>query len=156
MHALRAKGCLVSGIDLSPGAVSSARAKGLEVLHGDVDMFETDAAIGSLLTARYDTVIFSKCLSHLRSRNVLMPALNTDCILINQRNRSHWKEVVRRLAGRPSAARDNGPYLNPSGEEIPQKSLGDLRRWGESYGFASKVLLGSALRSKDAVIMLYR
>jgi SAM-dependent methyltransferase len=98
---LRDKGCRVYGIDIAPGAIRLARAKGLDVMLGDADAFGENRAIRDLLFAPYDVVIFSKSLQHLREKNAIMARLRTKRIFVHQRNRDHWRV---RLFGNAGAA----------------------------------------------------
>jgi methionine biosynthesis protein MetW len=147
---LQDKGCRVSGIDIAPGAIRLARAKGLDVMLGDADAFGENRAIRDLLFAPYDIVIFSKSLQHLREKNAIMAGLRTKRIFVHQRNRDHWRV---RLFGNAGAARDEMlPYRDASGHVVKIGSNAALRRWGESFGYSSRVLSGNFLRGKDAVI----
>jgi SAM-dependent methyltransferase len=157
LAALEKKGCKTRGIDIAPAAVKVARAKNLDVVLGDVDTFETDPAIGALMLAEYDVVIFSKCLPYLKRKNELMKALRTKMVIVNQRNPSHWRARLRRWRGVVSeGAIEDLPYITADGHVMPQTSMSALRQWGESYGFRSKVLLGNFFRSRDAVTLFYR
>ena len=151
--ALQAKGCTVRGIDLAPAAVSIARSKGLDVIVGDVDDFERDEAIGKLLTAEYDAVIFSKCLMYLKNKNKLMRRLRTQSVCIIQTNPSYWKHVFRRLFGSARTELfERLPYLTPDGNAVDPDSLSELMQWVKSHGFDSEVLVGSFFRSRDLVL----
>lgn len=150
IKALSENGCQVAGIDIAPGAVSLARAKGLDVILGDADAFEDNRTVRDLLFAPYDVVIFSKSLQHLREKNAIMARLRTKRIFVHQRNRDHWRV---KLFGNAGASRDEMlPYLDASGNFVKIGSNAALRRWGESYGYSSRVLSGSFLRGTDALI----
>lgn len=147
---LRDKGCRVYGIDIAPGAIRLARAKGLDVMLGDADAFEENGAVQDLLFAPYDVVIFSKSLQHLREKNAIMAGLRTKRIFVHQRNLDHWRV---KLFGNAGAAREEMmPYRDASGHVVKIGSNAALRRWGESFGYSSRVISGNFLRGKDAVI----
>lgn len=157
MKALEAKGCTTRGIDIAPSAIALAKSKGLDVMLGDVDSFQDDPAIREFMLADYDAVIFSKCLGYLKRKNELMKALRTRMVVVNQGNPGYWRARLKKLRGED---RDHGfddlPYIAADGRVVAQNSLRDLREWGESYGFKSKVLLGNVFRSRDAVTLFYR
>ncbi|MEP6662192.1 MAG: methionine biosynthesis protein MetW [Verrucomicrobiota bacterium] len=69
LQGVLAKDCSGRGIDLSLPATHAAREKGLDIVQGDVDAYEREAAVRELLFARYDVVIFSKCLMYLTCDN---------------------------------------------------------------------------------------
>lgn len=153
IKALSENGCRVAGIDIAPGAVSLARAKGLDVMQGDIDAFEHTAEIRELLFAPYDVVIFSKSLQHLREKNAIMARLNVKRVFVHQRNRDHWRARLNRLLGNGENLLDKMlPYRDPGGAVLDIDSNAALRRWGESYGYSSRMLSGSFLRGKDALI----
>jgi methionine biosynthesis protein MetW len=157
MQALEAKGCKTRGIDIAPGAIKHAEEKKLDVLLGDADSFESDPKIRDFVLTEYDAVIFSKCLNYLKRKNELMKALRTKTMIVNQRNPSHWRARLAQLRGTAEeSVIEDLPYVSADGRTIPQTSLRALREWGESYGFKSKVLLGSFFRSADAVTLFYR
>lgn len=157
MQALEAKGCRASGIDIAPGAIEHAKAKGLDAMLGDADSFSADPAVRAVMLAEYDAVIFSKSLAYLKNKNDLMKNLNTKTVIVNQRNPSYWRAVVARLKGKSAeSVIEELPYIAADGQKIPQTSLRALRMWGESYGFKSKILLGNFFRSADAVTLFYR
>ena len=149
MAALKEKGCDCVGIDLAPGAVKLARSKGLNVHLGDVDSFEENAAVSSILFAEYDVVIFSKCLMYLRNRNALMRKLRTGKILINQVNPYYWRFWIGHFPGDWV-----GQYLTANGQEIQINSPRALMEWGASYGYRARRLHGGWLRGRDMVIVL--
>jgi 2-polyprenyl-3-methyl-5-hydroxy-6-metoxy-1,4-benzoquinol methylase len=154
MAALSTKGCRVSGVDLSPAAVSLVRNKGLEAVVGDVDAFEQDDQMRALLVAEYDAVIFSKCLEYLKNKNRLLPLLKTRKIFIIQRNARYWKFLLRRMFG---SERDSSfevlPYVTSDGTVVDGSCADGLSRWIGSYGFTSRVILGNMFRSRDLVLM---
>ena len=157
LQTLAAKGCRVRGVDIAPGAVALAKAKGLNVTLADADRFTSDSSVEKILLADYDFVIFSKCLAYLKNKNALMRALNTRNVIVNQRNPSYWRSKLSNIRGTaPESIIENLPYVSAEGLSIPQTSLCALREWGESYGFKSRVLLGNFFRSRDAVTLFYR
>ncbi|MBY0532212.1 MAG: methionine biosynthesis protein MetW [Xanthobacteraceae bacterium] len=157
MQSLEAKGCKIRGIDIAPGAIEHAKAKNLDAIVGDADTFESDPKIRDFMLAEYDAVIFSKSLVYLKRKNELMKALRTQTLIVNQRNPSYWRAVLKRMRGTDGGSVvEELPYIAADGRKIPQSSLRALREWGESYGYKSKVLLGNFFRSRDAVTLFYR
>jgi methionine biosynthesis protein MetW len=157
LKALEAKGCTTRGIDIAPAAVKIAQAKGLDVILGDADKFQTDQRIREFMLAEYDAVIFSKCLGYLKRKNELMKSLRTKMIVINQRNPGYWKARLAKWRGvERTPPLEDLPYMSADSRLIKQESLRDLREWGESYGFRSRVVLGNFFRSRDAVTVFYR
>ncbi len=155
--ALRERGCVVRGIDLAPGAVALARAKGLDVMGGDVDSYESSPDIRSLLLDTYDAIILSKCLVYLKCKNNLLPQLRAKSIYVVQSNPAHWKFLCRRWVLRDSAhLEDKLPYVTAEGNIINSHSLNGLSRWAASYGYKSRILTGKWIRGRDRVTVLER
>lgn len=150
MASLEDKQCTCTGIDISPGAFAASRARGLDVLCGDVDSFDSEPEISELLFADYDAVIFSKCLMYLKRKNELLGRLRTKQITVCQENPIRWKNIVRR-AFRPREDFERLPYVTADGRRINEFSLSGLREWGASYGYSMRVLHGSFFRSRDMV-----
>jgi SAM-dependent methyltransferase len=149
MATLQEKGCHCVGIDLAPGAVRLAMSKGLQVHLGDIDAFDSDENVRSVLFAEYDAVIFSKCLMYLRRKNEILRALRTKAVLINQANPFYWKYLVGMIE-----RSDIGSYLTADQQEVVVNTPWALMRWGESYGYNARRLHGGWLRGRDMVISL--
>lgn len=149
MVALKEKGCDCTGIDLAPGAVKLAQSKGLNARLGDVDAFEEDEAVGRLMLAEYDVVVFSKCLMYLRNRNSLFSRLRAGHVLINQINPYYWRFWLGKFPGDYV-----GEYRTAQGKEVVINSPGALMEWGASYGYEPRRLEGGWLRGRDMVIAL--
>jgi hypothetical protein len=156
MAALRESGCDCYGIDRNAQAVALCVSKGLAAIAGDVDAFDTDPEVRALFSRQYDVVIFSKCLMYLARKNELMRALRARHIFINQLNPDQWKYRLAKSFGLAPKETNRLPYKTADGEEIEISSRAMLRRWGESYGYYSRVVLGSTFRSHDTIIHLWR
>lgn len=60
---LRARGCDVVGVEADPEAAAAARARGIEVVEGDLE----DPAVLSVLPGDRDRILFGDVLEHLRA-----------------------------------------------------------------------------------------
>ncbi len=160
LYAATLKGCRGRGIELSAPGVQAAQQKGLDVLRGDVDLFEKDPAVRELLFARYDVAIFSKCLMYLKRKNEMMRHLNTDAIIIFQANPCYtrrrftafWKNLFRRIFDKCDLGSNHSeealPYCFKNGEEIKINSPHALAAWAASYGYVhSELLYGGSKKS---------
>src|SRR5262249_30085269 len=143
MVGLREKGCHVRGIDLSPGAVESSRAKGFEVIEGNVDDFETNPLIRDFMFRPADVVVCSKCLNYRREKNALMKQRKAKTVLIHQNNPGYWRARLREKFGRgdPQYFEDL-PYIAANGNSIQRADANGIKQWGESFGYHGNFVRG--------------
>lgn len=154
LEALRAKGCTVAGVDLSPGAVEMSRAKGLDVVQGNCDQFDSDPAMIEILARKPDYLVFSKCLVYLTRKHEIFQAFSGKGIYVYQSNQSWWRRVLRpdiNVLGYGEAV-----YRLADGRIIDINSMRALQYWGESFGFRSRVLPKLHWLRKNAVVVYER
>ena len=152
--ALRNKGCTVTGFDLAPAAIALARSKGIQAFQADADAFDTDPSVRDMLFADLDVIVFSKCLMYLRRKNEFLPLLRAPRILAIQTDPLRWKTRFRRWRGDYDPPEN--PYITAEGETIDEHTFSGLRKWGESYGYRTRVIFGGFFGTRDAVIELLR
>jgi methionine biosynthesis protein MetW len=152
MVALREKGCKCIGVDISSAAVRLSKSKGLEVYEADVDAFDTDDRIRILIEQPYDVVIFSKCLMYLHRKHELIRALDMKSFIVIQGNPYYWRDRLKLKKWPPNRI----PYIAADGARIEVNSPRSLVRWGESFGYRGKLILGGFLRGHDMVIQFNR
>lgn len=145
MLALEKKGCVARGIDLSPAKLVQARAKGLNVLEGNVD--EPSPEIQRWLTACYDAATFCKSLGYIQHRHRLFSSLNAGVIYVHKNNPPplSWSQRLARWRERFGFAQAmtselSGSWLDAKRSVVNITSTRALRQWGETFGFRSEVI----------------
>lgn len=154
LQALRTQGSTVSGFDLSPGAVDMCRAKGLDVVQGNADQFDTDPVLIDLFSRGTECLVFSKCLMYLARKSDIFSSFKGKTIYVYQSNPDYWK---RRLSGeKQNVAVDEFRFRTAAGNTIAVNSVRSLRRWGEEFGYRSRVVTDWSFAKKNIVIRFDR
>lgn len=163
LQAMQSKGWKVTGLDFDMSAVSNARSKGLQVLHGD--LLEVDLAANS-----FDAIVMSHVIEHLpdpkailaRCLELLKPGGKLVMITPNAAGRLHktygkdWRglepprhltiytpgalEILARSAGFgevgvETTIRDAG-YLRLASESLKRRSNYDM---GQKFSLADRI-----------------
>lgn len=156
LKAISAKGCRGRGIDLSPPAVRTAQSLGLDVLEGDVDAFDEDRRVREILFARYDIVVFSKCLMYLKRKNDILRRLDANALIIFQDNPGYWRFVLGRCWSNGNSEPEGMSYCLNSGETIRIDSASALARWAASFGYTRFEKLHAGMRHRSLIAMASR
>ncbi len=154
LQALSKKECTVAGFDLSPGAVEMSRSKGLDVVQGNADQFDTDPILVELFARNPDIIIFSKCLVYLARKSDIFRSFKGDSIYVYQSNPGYWRR--RLFANNRDILFDEVIYRSSQEKIISIDDLGSLRRWGESFGYTSCVLTSWPILKKNVVVRFDR
>ena len=156
LHAAIGKGCSGRGIEISKPAVENARAKGLDVMEGDVDSWADNQQVADLLFAEYDVVVFSKCLMYLRTKNEIMERLRTRSIIIFQGNPGSIRSRFNGEADEIIRWNKQLPYRLKDGAEIAIKNVKSLASWAASYGYRDSKVLYGGLWAQSLVLRVSR
>lgn len=151
LHALLKEGCRVAGFDLSPGAVEMSKSKGLDVVQGDADRFDSDPVLVDMFRRNPDIIIFSKCLVYLARKSDIFRGFTGKSIYVYQSNPGYWR---RRFFARHQISHpvEEFRYRSAGGEVLKVDSLEALRGWGESFGYTSHVVTKWPIRQKNVVV----
>ena len=149
MQALQEKGCVCTGLDISPGNVQYATDLGLDVHLTDVDRLVDEKH--KLLAGPYDVVIFSRVLAYIAQKNELFSQLNPKIVYIyegQQASLAHFRSRAEpKMRFRIKGKEYPGVYLSPRGYSA----------WMAQYGFgSSQVLHWNANPSKLPFVQLLR
>lgn len=155
LQALLKEGCTVAGFDLSPGAVEMSRSKGLDVVQGDADRFDSDPVLVDIFARNPDILIFSKCLGYLARKSDIFRSFTGESIYVYQSNPGYWRYrfSARSKTSHPVA---EFRYRSAGGQVVIVDSLGALRDWGESFGYTSRVVTKWSIHQKNVVIRFDR
>ena len=116
---IRTKNCTGRGIEISAPACEAAKAKGLDVIEGDVDSFGENPEVEELLFSRYDTVVLSKCIQYFKYKNEIFDRLDTDSVIIFQNNPNYWRSRLNGTRKALLQADKTLPYRLKGGEPPP-------------------------------------
>lgn len=115
--------CEVRGIDIAPGAISIAQSRGIDAICGDIDTFDENEQIGSIIDASYDVVTFSKSIQYISRRDEVLARLNTRRIFVFLGNRDRLRLINQ----------NTRPTVLPA-------TVDSFIRWVESFGYKGQII----------------
>jgi len=94
---LQVKGHDCCGVDIQPSAETLCRQKGLNVIQGDVDEFDTNFELGRFLRQPTDTVLFAKSFMYIERQEELLDFLDARYYIFFQNSPLYYRAQWRRF-----------------------------------------------------------
>jgi hypothetical protein len=126
----------------------------MDVMLGDVDSWPENEVVRELLFGTYDVVVFSKCLTYLRTKNEIMERLKTKSIIVFDNNPGSLRNRLKGQAEGVMNWKAELPYRLKGGQVIDINGPSAIAKWGASYGYGRSHKLRGGLFSGSLIVKM--